>query len=241
MEKIMKIYLIASLAIGFISCEGPLSEQYEPELNVFSILWDCYQIHEVIVDRTYKIEEPSEPYIDNAIVILSGENFTDTLLFSENTSSYLTDPITIQPQESYKLKVVVEGFDTVFAKTTVPGDFAILFPQGDTVTLADTIIFSKSSGAYLYCCILLSDPPRSKFTFWYKPDTLDSLIKIPVNDCLRYAPTDFYTIYIRAFDRNYFEYYRGQEDSVLQAGITGGLGLFGSTFTKITVAYVITE
>lgn len=237
--------IIVVLIIIFISCEKPLFEEYEPELNIFCLL-ECVPFHyiTVIVDQTYRMDEPSNEYIDDALVILSGPNSVDTLQFIPGDSAYHSPyPLLFQPEKTYQLTVIKEGFDTVIAQTKTPGNFNIVYPQRlDTLTISDTIILTKSSGAPYYHGYF-TDENNYKIPFWYVPDTLDTLVRIPIPFYLTFAHSGYYRIEILACDENYYQYsqFKPEQDSVLQAGVTGGVGVFASYQTRAVYVYFVLE
>lgn len=237
--------IIIVLFIILISCEKSLYEEYEPELNIFCLL-ECPSLGytTVIVDRTYRMDEPSDGYIDDALVILSGPNSVDTLQFIPEDSTYHhVHPFWIRPEKTYQLTVIKQGFDTVIAQTKTPGNFNIVYPQSlDTLTLSDTIILTKSSGAPYYCGNF-TDENAYKIPFWYVPDTLDTLVRIPIPFYLTFAQSGYYRIEILACDENYYQYsqFKPEQDSVLQAGVTGGVGVFASYQTRYVHVYLVLE
>jgi hypothetical protein len=189
------------------------------------------QVQHVLVDRTYRLEEQSGLPIDDALVVLSGNGFIDTLVFNYANYRYWTSPFGIAPLDTYQLMVAKDGFDTVTAVTTVPGYFTILYPwYSDTITLQDTMVIGRSANAAVYSCF-----------FWYEPAPLDSLIQIPIGEYLDSPPPGRYAITAVAYDSNVYEYYFTEDDSIRQAGITGGVGLFGSTWSAHSSAYLIVE
>lgn len=234
--------IIVVLFIILISCEKSLFEEYEPELNIFCLL-ECPSLHyTVIVDRTYRMNEPSNEYIEDALVILSGPNSVDTLQFIGG-KYYPVHSFWIEPEKRYQLTVIKEGFDTVIAQTKTPGNFSIVYPQlRDTLTISDTIILTKSSGASYYCGYF-TDENDYKIPFWYVPDTLDSLVRIPIPFYLTFAQSGYYTIEILACDENYYQYsqFKPEQDSVLQAGVTGGVGVFASYQYRHVWVYFVLE
>lgn len=236
--------IIAVLFIILISCEKSLFEEYEPELNIFCLL-ECSPVRypTVTVEQTYRMDEPSDGYIDDALVIFSGPNSTDTLQFILGDSAYHSPyPLLIQPENTYQLTVMKEGFDTVIAQTKTPGNFSIVYPQlSDTLTISDTIILTKSSGAPYYCGYFTDE--NNKIPFWYVPDTLDSLVRIPIPFYLTFAQSGYYTIEIMACDENYYQYsqFNPDQDSVLQAGVTGGVGVFASYQIRYEYVYLVLE
>ncbi len=236
--------IIVVLFIILISCEKSLFEEYEPQLNIFCLL-NCYPFRHatVIVDQTYRMDEPSGEYIDDALVILSGPNSVDTLQFSPERGTYRSVyELWIEPEKIYQLTVIKQGFDTVIAQTKTPGNFNIVYPQyHDTLTISDSIILTKSSGAPYYHGYFTNENDY-KIPFWYVPDTLDSLVRIPIPFYLTFAQSGYYTIEILACDENYYQYsqFNPDQDSVLQAGITGGVGVFASyQYRNVNVYFVL--
>jgi len=237
--------IIVVLFIILISCEKSLFEEYKPELNIFCLL-QCLSLGytKVTVDRTYRMDEPSNEYIDDALVILSGPNYVDTLQFIPEAGAYHpVHPFWIEPEKTYQLTVMKEGFDTVIAQTKTPGNFSIVYPQSlDTLTISDTIILTKSSGAPYYYGYF-TDENDYKIPFWYVPDTLDTLVRIPIPFYLTFAHSGYYRIEILACDENYYQYsqFKPEQDSVLQAGITGGVGVFASYQYRSVHVYFVLE
>jgi hypothetical protein len=236
------LFQLSILLLVCIACERNYEEEFEPQLNIFGVLTNILQTQEIIVDRTYPIDEPSGPVIDDALVVLSGNGFIDTLEFSYSSQKYLTEPLNVAPLTTYELIVEKDGFDTAHATTTVPGNFTIFFPLfNDTLTFQDTILFARSTAAALYSFVFVHYTGGFGPFFWYEPDPFDSLIQIPVGDYLDEPCTGLFTIYIVAYDSNFYEYYYPEDDSIAQAGVTGGVGLLGSTWTEATSVYVLFE
>lgn len=236
------IYCISVLLILCSACENNPTEEYEPQLNVVSILNSMEQVQHVLVDRTYLLDEPSGLPIDDALVVLSGNGFIDTLVFNYANYRYWTSPFGIAPLDTYQLTVAKDGFDTVTAVTTVPGYFTILYPwYSDTITLQDTMVIGRSANAAVYSCFFVESISNLSFFFWHEFDPLDSLIQIPIGEYLDSPLTGRYAITVVAYDSNVYEYYFSEDDSVRQAGVTGGVGLFGSTWSAHSSAYLIVE
>jgi hypothetical protein len=149
---------------------------------------------------------------------------------------YINWNMTIQPGTIYYLEVSKQGLDTLFGETTVPGDFQFFNQPYDTITLEDTIIFSRSDGAIVYYCLFEHFGRRD--ALWLKPDTLDSLVKIRVGDHIGDLPEGLCDITITAFDPNYYKYHFEPDDSLWQAGVRGGLGLCGSAWFEEIILYL---
>lgn len=236
------IWHIIMLLLLFIACENEIVEDYEPELNVLSVLNDMISIQTVYVDRTYSMYDTAGGLIEDAMVTLSAGNYVDTLEFSSSIGGYWTNVFNIVPLVTYELRVIKDGFDTLTGTTTVPSSFVIIRPSfNDTMSFQDTIVFTKSAKAGVYGCALRHEMTNFATFFYIEPDPLDSIIQLPIGEHLESGPPGRYIIYIAAYDSNFYQYYFELEDSVLQAGVTGGVGCFGSIRTEGTVAYIFAD
>ena len=239
-SKFFFTWLLPGVLLISSKCETYPDIDYAPQLNVFGILNNAQQRQEILVDRTYQIDEPSGPVIDDALVILSKDNLVDTLEFAIMNDRYVSDPFTLQPESTYYLLVVRDNFDTLRAATTIPGNFTILYPvYGDTLTLQDTINLTRSEGALIYSVAFSQGTTGFGPFTWFEPLPSDTLVQIPVADYWEEALEGYYTIYITACDSNCYEYFLAEGDSIIQAGVTGGVGLFGSAWTRATSTYVL--
>lgn len=220
----------------FMACDAVTVNEYETQFNVYTVLINRRSNNEVFVDRTYDIDEPSEPYVDDAFVTLSTSNTVDTLVFIYDR--YITSYMDIHAGETYYLEISKQGFDTLFGVTQVPGEFEFMNQPNDTITLEDTIFFEQSIGAIVYYCLFISLESYEKDELWLKPDTLDSLVKIRVGDYIGNLPDGFCRIIVKAFDRNYYKYTFEPDDSLRQDGVTGGIGLCGSAWCEDITLYL---
>jgi hypothetical protein len=131
-----------------------------------------------------------------------------------------------------------DGFDTVYAQTTVPGPFSMLFPEHyDTVTFNDTIVLTASDSAAIYAVWFDGAP---SYMFFDIPDTADSLMTIPLADVFAgWTPGNFLChLNIAAADSNFFYYYAEEDYDPEKTGITGGVGLFGSLWVESVYIFV---
>jgi len=241
-SKYLTLLHIALLLVIISACENEIVDDYEPELNVLSVLNDMTSIQTVYVDRTYSMYDTAGGLIEDALVIMSAGSYVDTLDFIHETGMYWTDAFNIVPLATYELTVIKEGFDTLTGTTTVPASFVIIHPAfNDTISFQDTIVFAKSEKAGVYGCVLRHEMINFATFFYHEPDPLDSIIQLPIGEHLESAPPGRYVIYISAYDSNFYEYHFGLGDSILQAGVTGGVGCFGSIRTEGTVAYILAD
>lgn len=245
MKKIISIALLVLLW----SCEKPPSEEYKPELNIFCLLRTNAKEQWVKVSRSYKMDEPSDYDLEDVIVILSGDNFTDTLIPKADTPGiYINkDSVEIKPLHTYHLLVYARDMDTVRGRTSVPGDFEIIYPkEGDTLSgVEDSIILKKSEEAKGYYIIIgIEDMTFSSSYSWTEPqDTApDSLASYPIPTWFHIWESGPGIIKIAAVDTNYWSYrhkWDWEEEGVrLQEGIEGGLGVFGSAVVESVRVFI---
>jgi hypothetical protein len=211
-----------------LKCERSAVETYDPQLNIYSVLHSDHVSQSVIVDRTYRMDEPAGPMIDDALVVLSSWSSVDTLTFDQGSDAYWTYNLVLQPLTEYSLTVWRDGFDTLHARTTVPGPFTILYPEHfDTVTFSDTIVLTISDSAAVYAVAFGSYDFNM---FFEPPDTSDSLMYIQLSEVFAgWSPGNFFCrIWIAACDSNFYRYYDEMNNDPDVTSITGGVGLFGS-------------
>lgn len=234
------LFGISILLLIYSTCNNNIVSEYDPQLSVFTIFTNTQVVQEIIVDRTYGIDEPTGPVIDDAIVVLSTNGFMDTLEYSYSSESYRSAAFNLASGSTYDLMVTKDGVDTLYAATTVPADFTIFFPLfGDTLTLQDTISFTRNTGAAVYSISFTQGTGGFGPFAWYEPDPSDTIVQIPVGEYWDEPVEGYFTIYIAAYDSNFYEYYHSEGDSIIQAGVTGGVGLFGSAWTRATITYVL--
>jgi len=237
-HSISTISLVIIFAcVGSLVCEKSAVETYDPQLNIYSVLLSDHVSQSVIVDRTYKMDEPTGPYIDDALVVLSSWSSIDTLTFDDGSNAYWAYNVIVQPLSEYSLTVWRDGFDTVHARTRVPGPFTIVYPEHyDTVTFNDTIVLTTSDSAAVYA-VSFGD----EFGMFFEiPDTSDSLMRIPLSHVFAgWSPGNFFCrIWVAACDSNFYRYYEETDSDPHETGITGGVGLFGSLWIESVDMFV---
>lgn len=237
MKNIKILLYLLSIILLNAACSEEESQLYEPQLNIYSFLQGGRFYSEVFVDRSYLMDEPSSHYVDDALVLLDGGGPQDTLVFID--SLYKSYDKFIYPESTYTLTVIHPDYDTVFGTTRIPGNFQIIFPEpGDTFKISDTILITKSTGAPYYYGYFTNDVYN--IPFWHTPDTSDTVIRIPMPIQIQNLPAGYYVLQLMACDENYFEYSRFDplQDSLLQSGIEGGIGVFASFNLKTTSIYL---
>lgn len=229
--------MFVSTTVVSLMCERSAVETYESQLNIYSVLHSDHVSQSVSVDRTYRMDEPAEDLIDDALVIISNWSTVDTLTFDEGSNAYWTYNMVLQPLSEYNLLVWRDGFDTVHARTTVPGPFTILYPQHyDTVTFNDTIILTTSDHAAVYGLSF-----GEEFGMFFDPPaTSDSLMQIPLSEVFAgWSPGNFFCrIWVAACDSNFYRYFDETNASPHETGVSGGVGLFGSLWVESVDMFV---
>lgn len=226
-----------------LTCERPPAEKYEPQLNLFCVLLSHRSQQEAVVDRTYRMDEVAKYDLKSVRVILSKNSLSDTFAqVSETLGRFVSkNHIPIIPCSTYRILVTAQGFDTLTGMTTVPGDFEIIHPlEGDTISFDDSLVFKKSKGAAGYSVnfLVLAD------TRWFAVDRAllhsieDSIIRINLFDFHLPFDSGLCKVKIAALDTNYFSYtHYGYEEPLLAAGISNGVGLFGSAVIESVMVF----
>ena len=238
MKQILRIVII--FLIFILGCNKPPSERYEPELDIFGLLMSGISPQQIKISRSYKMDEPSVYDLENVQVILSGDTFSNILVPENDTSGifFSNESLNIVPLHTYSLNVSADGMPSVEGKTTVPGNFQIIYPHNDdTISTFDSLLLKKSKSAdgyYItyYCTDSLNYQKDIRIV--PQDTTQDTLIKI-YGVLLWEGPT---VIKVAAIDTNYYQYvgklfgFIANRNKRLQEGIKGGLGVFGAAVVE---------
>jgi hypothetical protein len=215
--------LLLVVAFFTAGCEHSAVENYNNVLNIFSVIKQGKSIPSVMVNRTYKLNEQSQRCIENAIVILSGKTFIDTLSLSD--SLYVsTDSIVLNPMDTINICVKVPGFDSVCGATVIPDSIIILQPaNNDTVKQSDSLAIRTIPDTYYHFTVYEGD---KIFTEVGKTEP-DSLLIVPFRWFK--LKEGIHRIEIKAYDKNYSQYVANNKNP---SGLSGGFGTFGSVSTR---------
>ncbi len=240
-KRAKRFFWLVCFILIITSC-NEISEEYEPELNVFCILNNKNNCQKVIVDRTYKMDEKEQYDLEDVQVILSGNGLCDTLVqLYDSMGIFITeDSFPVYARAHYYLKVSVKGFDTLIGSTDIPDTFTISgLHNGDTTTYDDTLIIRKSKPNML-CSISFTynDTASVELGLWNSMDSLEFVI--PVSYILVCADGK-YLIRIGLSDSNIYNYYSETYDSLPRCGVAGGVGLFGSMWTESLTVFLKTS
>jgi hypothetical protein len=244
MMRLRALLLLAVLAAT--SCEVSPAERYQPVLNVHCLMMCGDTVPEAWVNRTYAIADTEVLELDDVDVRLW--RGTDTWGFygdwgPEYASQYLCfNRVTAAPGDTFGFMVTHPDFDTLRGRTVMPDTFSFVLPRpGDTVGLDDSVVMtrSRSCRGYFMAARYFLGEDTIRF-FRALPN--ESLPGLGFDSLYVRFPTAFltgeqegpYTFRVAALDSNYFEWVSNgiaspsEQYTTLAAGITGGVGVFGS-------------
>jgi hypothetical protein len=228
----------ALLLLAVTRCELSPSERFEPELCIHCLLFAGTSVPEAHVNRTYAINDSSSFVFPDAEVSLWQARDSWALLHVNNDRYAYPESLDIPPFDTFYLRVMKDGYDTVLGHTTIPDTFSILFPRpGDTITTEDSLTWTESRSCKGYYTSFRRETPRG--------DTFDINVLIANDSLAGYLPLFFlsqepegeYTFRLAALDTNYYNWVgagggfgpgSGMQQSGPPSTVTGGIGVFGS-------------
>jgi len=237
--------LVLAILVG---CDEGPSGQFVPELAVYAQVRVGATAATVSVNRTYGIGEQFDSTFTDADVWLFRGVDSFRLPWVERDRYWLdwtgTAPAVAQ-DETIRLRVTRSGFDTVSALTITPCDFEILYPgDGDTVTLSDSIGWSRCSGAKGYYLSRRFEQQGREIVFDFViandslGDDYDSLkVNIPQLVFLYGDTAVSQQLSIYAVDSNYY-YWVNEGGEASANRVTGGVGVFGSAVRRDLQLYL---
>lgn len=207
-----------------------------PDYNVFALLRYGIDTQEVFVDYVYKPGDSILPGIYDAIVSVSTK---DTVIFYE---PHLTDTMVlfrapsgdwIQPEQDYTLTVEIVGGDLIKARTTIPGEFHILYPdEYDTVDTNTPLLWTSSRHAFYYIASVIPlDTSVTPPPFHIPMLTRDTVLYRFVYP-FYFQREGNYLLSIEAIDSSYFRYLSYEESNLENA-----MGVFGGAVVKELILY----
>ena len=227
-----------------VSCDGPFDRPFTPALyvNAIALLEDGPgypgRLEYIVVNRTYAIDEEYEAEFPGAQVSVSWRGRSYEYEHWEKDRYVLKDTSRVRPVslDTLGLAVSMDGYDTVFGRTVVPGGFDISWPRpGDTVTLRDSLVWTRGDGIAGFLISADIQFGDQYFAFVYPNDTL------PLSTQLFFLsglPEGERTFYIVGLDRNYYNWARrgtggpGGFNTADSFDLVGGAGVFGSGFQR---------
>jgi hypothetical protein len=223
----------------FIACPKSHDADFQSQLNVFGVMRSDMGEQQLIIDRTYAMEDTTGYDLQNVLATMSGDTLCDTLqLMAVNGMGlFVGFHHPGEPQQTYKIMVCADGLDTLWGETTVPGVFTILFPQpGDTVFYDDTVLIKKSPGGKVYEFGLYQNDTIPSMVMSFPDFFTDSMFRFPVSEL--YLGEGAWRMQIAAYDSNFFNYqYQYGSNEYPQCGVNGGLGAFCSAYVNSVSFY----
>lgn len=242
--------LIFGLVIVFTSkCELTPQQPFTPQMVVHCLLRAGENRLEARVNQLYQLEEVYDSIFPGAEIRVVGPGGVAELEYGGADRYRTFWPIRVREQDTWFLQVAKIGFDTVRAKTLVPGGFEILFPRpGDTVSSRDSMVWIRSrysKGYYLsfrqvyagdtfYIQALIPNDsfgPKYDSLFVRIPNMLFLLSVAPPPD----SPPKACTLRVWALDTNYYDWVLSSRRMVgrnQSSRLTGGVGVFGSVVER---------
>jgi len=244
------------LGLLLIACEVVPSEQFTPQLVVHGqVQVGTTDGLYVQVNRTYRTgEQYNWSFGDPSVVISHG---TDTIRPHEQTGdehNHFQPTLPVRPGDTFAIVVAEQGFDTVRGQTVVPDTFRILYPRnGDTVTLYDSLGWTRSRNAAGYC---FSVPYEQQNGTFYDvvvgndstgPGYDSTRVHIPSMLFYYGDSTGWKLLVVYAVDSNYYDWMRlvgyggGGGAPPETTHLAGGLGVFGSAAVETLHFYLKTD
>ncbi len=230
------------LLLLLAACEVAPSERFKPRLVVHGLIVAGSAAVQANFNRSYAIDEPFDTLFPGAAAIVWGGSDTWQMT-NQSRDVYVTGELQSRPApgDTFGLRVVKDGFDTVYGRTVVPDSFRIIFPRaGDTVTMSDSMVWSRSRGCAGYYMSIQSVERGD--TFYYSlaipndttGNNFDSLrFVFPQMVFLYQFRPGNHTLRVYALDTNYFDWVRAGgfglgPGTAETTHLSGGLGVFGS-------------
>jgi len=239
------------LGLVLCACEIAPTEVFRPQLAVHGLLLTGDPYAQVIVNRTYALDETADTVMAEAEVRLWRGDDTWRLVHQGRDlyRAVLGASKCAHPYDTWYLRVTKPGFDTVYGRTIVPDTFSILYPKEQAVVnMHDSLGWTRSRNCRGYDLALRAIYPKD--TFYYDivlpNDTTgrqrDSLrVHLPhMYFMYGYDPGAFY-LPVLALDTNYYDWVRAGGFGPGAGGdgaahLVGGAGVFGSaSLQEVTV------
>jgi hypothetical protein len=216
-----------ALLLLLLACNSNPSN-YREQMIVYAVL-NPGQAHQVVVvDRTYRVDEPAPESIGvaGAIVKLWREGSTDTVALPESTrTGFYRDTLPypfVLPCSTYRLDVNWNGFHGA-ATITVPDTFRIISPYpGETLS-------ASSPPAFVWRRSLCSAQYRLRLS---RPQTPDSSFHLPLLTQDTFLPplpgvfdtTGLIGIHIYALDSHLYGYLIGADMDTIGENVLADIG-----------------
>ncbi len=236
MGKFISFLTFLILFFYVFNCNTITDTDYDNQLNICGVLRSdlkhnaIYQ--EVNIDQTFKMSEKTTYIIDDAMVTLFNQNDQHEyiLFYDMNRDCYNTQCL-FNPEDTVSITVAKQGLDTLCGLTIIPGPISVMHPSdNDTITFDDSLVLKIcDNGAMYYGYGENISFFTDRIEAYYLPEENDSTIVVPLRGFGDYLGAGYYHFLFVVFDSNYYNYFI-DNDSIVSAGVTGGIGLFGSSY-----------
>ena len=254
-NRVALVGLSLCLGLLFSACELTPSERFTPRLVVHGLVRARGAEVQANINRSYTIDEPFDTVFADAsgLIWRGGDTWPLVHLVRDVYTTLGLNPRP-GPGDEFGLRVARAGFDTVYGRTVVPDSFRILLPRdGDTVTMSDSMVWTRSRGCAGYYMSFRSIDQGD--TFYYSlaipndtsGNNFDSLVfTFPQMVFLYQFETGKHTLRVYALDTSYFDWVRARgfgpgAGPDTASRLTGGLGVFGSAVAESVEVYVRTD
>ncbi len=251
-----RLLLFSSLALllllSLAGCPFPGDTEFQPQLVLHCLLRTGTSPVRAKVNHNYKIDQPFDSVFADARIVITSRAGQWSFNHIAGDSYTTTVPVPVQSGDTYQIVVTHPDYDTIRATTVVPGPFTITYPRpGDTVSINDSMVWTRSQGANGYYMAFREPSARDTF-YWDILIPNDSFgefydphfVRIPAMFFLYTmmpppdSPPRACTLRLWALDTNY--YYWIDEGRIAGDGeslrsrsrIFGGLGVFGSAVAE---------
>ena len=241
------LLVACGLSLFWAACEREPDAGFRPQLMVNAMLRVGAREIYVNVNRTYRIDEPFDMWFPDAEVIVWGGGRETLQAEYVRYDLYYRSPggHPIDPHDTWHIRVTKEGFDTVYGRTVVPGEFEILYPGNrDTVMLTDSMSWTRSRGAMGYYMSLERWQANQHY---YLDVTIPNDSFDPTYDSTRVRLEEMLFLYgwstnevlldLYAVDSNYYDWvgaggFGAAAGSASASHLEGGVGVFGSACVR---------
>jgi hypothetical protein len=257
-KAIWSLWLVACglslcLSLLLMACEKTQSELFQPRLVIHGQiqLGNTDSLY-VQVNRTYLIDELYNwGFGDPGILVSHGSDTTRPFGRDRSEHNLFQPRLNVNPGDTFDIVVTEPGFDTVRGRTVVPDTFRFLYPRnGDTVTLADSLGWTRSRMAAGYCFTVLSIDNEDS-TYYdvvvgndsTGPDYDSTKVHFPGMFFYYGTAPGWETLVVYALDTNYYDWMRlvgfgpGGGTPPETTHLTGGLGVFGAAAVETLSFY----
>jgi len=217
----------AAALLLFVGCNSN-PDNYREQMIVYTTLNPGLAHQVVVVDRTYRVDEPAPESIgvSGAVVRLWREGSADTVAFPESTRvGFYRDTLTypcVLPCSTYRLDVNWQGFHGT-TTITAPDTFRFISPHaGETLSAsnAPALVWRRSLYSAQYR-IRLSGPPRRDSSFDLPIVTQDTFL-LPYPGLFDTAGA--FGLHIYALDRHLYSYEAGASMDTIGENVLADIG-----------------